>query len=200
MAEDVRAPRGASRRNRQGDVVDAAIEVFYQKGYSATSVQDVASRVGVLKGSLYHYMDSKEDLLFRICESSQEQAVALMEEVAARGLPPRAHLEAYLTELVHWYLANLERVSLYFKEWRYLTGDNAVVVQAHRRSFFDYLHAIVVAGRGSTTGVATDTRLATFFILGAVNDLPDWYRRSGFSAARVASEFAAIAVVVAFGG
>lgn len=189
--------RVVTRRNREGEVIDAAVEVFYRKGYSAASIQDVAERVGVLKGSLYHYISSKEDLLFRIFEGSHEQAVALMEDVAGRGLPPRQHLEAYVNEMVHWYLGNLERVSLYFNAWRHLTGDNAAAVRRHRELFYDYLHEILVAGRDQLRS-GGDTRLAAFYILGAINNIPDWYRRSGFSAARVASEFAAMSASLAF--
>lgn len=199
MAEDAAPRRVVTRRNRQVEVLDAAIEVFYRKGYSATSVQDLAERVGVLKGSLYHYMDSKEDLLFRIFESSQDQAVALMSQATERALPPAEHLSSYIGEIVRWYLANLERVSLYFHEWRYLTGANAETVQQHRRLFFDYVHDILREGRRGRTGLG-DSRLATFYILGAINDLPDWYRRSGFSADRVAAEFADMSLAVAFGG
>src|SRR4051812_25001793 len=64
--KDDRRPGSAKskKRNREAEVIDAAVEVFFEKGYSAASIQDVADRVGVLKGSLYYYIDSKEDLLF----------------------------------------------------------------------------------------------------------------------------------------
>src|SRR6266576_966289 len=72
-------PSGAKRRNRKVDVTDAAIDVFWRKGYSAASVQDVADSVGVLKGSLYYYIDSKEDLLYEILHGVHEEALARIE-------------------------------------------------------------------------------------------------------------------------
>jgi DNA-binding transcriptional regulator YbjK len=68
MASNPRVP--TARRNRSDEILQAAIEIFHQKGYAAASIQDVADTVGVLKGSLYHYIDSKEDLLARIFEGS----------------------------------------------------------------------------------------------------------------------------------
>ena len=58
------------RRNRSQDVLEAAVRVFHKKGYASSSIQDIADEVGVLKGSLYHYIDSKEDLLARLFEDS----------------------------------------------------------------------------------------------------------------------------------
>lgn len=190
--------RVVDRRNRETEVVDAAVEVFYAKGYSAASIQDVADLVGVLKGSLYHYISSKEDLLFRIFEGSHEQAVALMADINGRNLPPRQRLEAYLNELVHWYLGNVERVSLYFNEWRYLTGDNATAVRKHRKVFADFVRDILDEDNEQLRP-GVDHRLATFYIMGAINNIPVWYRKTGpYSAARVAQEFATMSMFVAY--
>ncbi|WP_214104729.1 TetR/AcrR family transcriptional regulator [Acrocarpospora catenulata] len=198
MSNESKGRRVVDRRNREAEVLQAAVEVFYAKGYSAASVQDVADRVGVLKGSLYHYISSKEDLLFRIFAESHEQAVQIMEGITARDLPPRKRLEAFLTEIIHWYLNNVERVSLYFNEWRYLTGDNAATVRKHRRVFSDYLRDTLTDGAAELRP-GTDVRLATFYMLGAVNNIPVWYRKTGpYSAARVASEFVSMSTFLAF--
>jgi AcrR family transcriptional regulator len=198
MTETTLGRRSSDRRNRDSEVLQAAIKVFFEKGYAAASVQDVADVVGVLKGSLYHYISSKEDLLLRIFDGSHTQAVQIMEALASRNLPPRQWLESYLNEIVHWYLANIERVSLYFNEWHYLTGENAETVRKHRRVFSQYIRDILEAAPGDLRP-GVDPRLATYFILGAVNNIPVWYKRNGpYSAARVASEYASMAVAVVF--
>ena len=48
------------------DIVSAAAKVFRTKGYHAATVRDIADEVGILKGSLYHHFDSKEDLLYLV--------------------------------------------------------------------------------------------------------------------------------------
>ena len=58
MTETTRVRRSTARRNRDSEVLQAGIQVFFDKGYSAASIQDVADAVGVLKGCLYHYMSS----------------------------------------------------------------------------------------------------------------------------------------------
>jgi len=62
----IESPKGAANEARWAEVVSAAFDVFVERGYEAATVQDIASRVGLLKGSLYYYIESKEALLFAL--------------------------------------------------------------------------------------------------------------------------------------
>ncbi len=168
------------RPNRESEVIDAAIEVFYQRGYAAATIQDVADRVGVLKGSLYHYIDSKEDLLHRIFTESYEQSVVLLAEAAALDAPPLDRLRSYFQAYVLWYLQNVERVSLYFNDWKALTGPRRTEVIEQRAVYENFIREhIDEAKRDGTISEEIDTKYAVFFLLGAVNGVPTWYRRQG---------------------
>lgn len=174
------AKQMAERRNRDLDVVDAAIKVFYTKGYGAASIQDVADEVGVLKGSLYHYISSKEELLFRILKESHDQAREIMDEVAALEVAPIDRLRIYLERMHLWYLTHLERASVYINQQRYLTGERREEVRIQARDFEQFLRLLLAEARGSGALRAdTDLRLASFFILGGLNGLPGWYRPDG---------------------
>ncbi len=167
----------APRRNRDREILDAATTVFSHKGYSAASLQEIADRVGILKGSLYHYIDSKESLLFRILQNSHEDATAIMSEVDALDLPTEEKFRAYVLKLVTWYLTHLERTSLYQNEWRFLEGEFGEKVRAQRRAFSLYMKEIIDAA--VEEGLAwpdLDTALATRFILSAIDSIPSWYR------------------------
>lgn len=52
--------------DRPSEILDAAAQLFASKGYSGTSIRDVAERVGMLSGSLYHHIKSKEDLFLQV--------------------------------------------------------------------------------------------------------------------------------------
>ena len=193
--------RPSERRNRDAQILEAAVKVFSEKGYSAASLQDVADSVGLLKGSLYHYISSKESLLFRILQESHRQAEALMEEMDALALPVDQRLRAYIERLTLWYLVNRERASLYFTDWRYLTGEYAEVVRGQRRRFQSYLHGIVSdAHQQGLTREDLDVKVTSLYILSAVNSVPMWYRSSGPSAPeQVAAEVAELACSTVFG-
>jgi AcrR family transcriptional regulator len=168
-----------SRRNRDEEILIAATAVFSQKGYSAASLQDIADRVGILKGSLYHYISSKESLLFRILQSSHEEAEALMVTVHTLDQSLEEKFVTYIERLSIWYLEHPERASLYLNEWRYLEGEHARVVRDQRRAFHFYLsEQIVEAVRQGLTRPDLDADLATRFILSAIGSIPTWYRTS----------------------
>jgi AcrR family transcriptional regulator len=189
------------RRNRDAEVIEAAIKVFWQKGFAAASVQDVADEVGVLKGSLYHYIDSKEDLLFRIFDESHTQASAIVKEVAATDAPPLERLRIYVERYLAWYLEHIERVSLYFSEWRHLTGARRTTVLKQRRLYEDFIRNLLrEAQKADEIPAGLDLNYATFFILGGMQSVPVWYSREGRdSPQQIATVFAAMTIGVITG-
>src|SRR3954462_14482671 len=68
-------------RRRDDEVLAAAARVFYEHGYADASVQDVAEELGILKGSLYHYISTKEDLLFRLLSETHGDVSRILDEV-----------------------------------------------------------------------------------------------------------------------
>src|SRR5436309_10040579 len=70
-------------RERGEQVYAAALRLFREKGYHATSMQDIAAAVGLYKGSLYHYIDGKEELLVRVFERGMGVLLAEVERIAA---------------------------------------------------------------------------------------------------------------------
>lgn len=180
-----RRPNGSApteRRNRDSAVIAAAIAVMSQKGYAATSIQEVADRVGVLKGSLYHYFRSKEDLLFRILEESHEQVLEIEHAVASLGLSPFEELLEYVRQSSIWYLSNIDRANIFFTERNQLTGERLTEAQVWGRAFEKHISKLLVAAQADgDVRTDMDERLLVRFVLGAVNNVRFWPSRSGKS-------------------
>jgi TetR/AcrR family transcriptional regulator, cholesterol catabolism regulator len=195
-----RPPR--TRRNRAQDVIEAAIRVFHKKGYASASIQDVAEEVGVLKGSLYHYIDSKEDLLARIFEDSAGHFEEMLAEAAALDAPPVERLRSFGRECSLWYLQNIERVGIYVKEWEHLSGKRRKEVVRIRMDYEAKLAELIGdVKEAGEAGPDLDVNYATYFIFGALNGLPDWYRRRGPDPAeQIADGYAAMIVATVVGG
>ena len=121
-------------KRRDQEVLDAAARVFYERGYADASVQDVADELGILKGSLYHYIDTKEDLLFRLLQETHDEVHAILEEVdAAENLNPLERLELYVREQVEFNVGNLAKISVYYHDVERLSKDR-------RKQIFDRRH------------------------------------------------------------
>ncbi|MEZ4514555.1 MAG: TetR/AcrR family transcriptional regulator [Chloroflexota bacterium] len=66
---------------RRGEILDTAQQLFYQKGYQQTSIQDIIDTIGIAKGTFYHYFGSKLDLLDELVERLLAQSVAVVEPI-----------------------------------------------------------------------------------------------------------------------
>ncbi len=166
-----------ARHNREQEIADVAMRLFAEKGYASTSIQDVADKVGVLKGSLYHYIDSKEDLLFKIFYDAHLENEQLIGEIRAIEGTPSDRLHAYLQRSISVALHNIERTILYFRDWRLLTGSRLATLELQRRQYDHFLRELIVdvhAELGLESEV--DAKSMSSFIIGATNWMADWYR------------------------
>jgi AcrR family transcriptional regulator len=185
-----------TRRNRETEVVDAAIQVFWRRGYSGASIQEIADAVGVLKGSLYHYIGSKEELLARIFQEAYEESLGVMSEINAMNGPALERLHEYLRRYIVHFLAYPERTQLYFRDWRYLTGAYLERVREQRRTYANFVRALIAEAR-ETVAISSDIdpQTAAAFILGAVHNIAEWYHRDGrASAEKIAEVHSALAI------
>jgi TetR/AcrR family transcriptional regulator, cholesterol catabolism regulator len=165
--------------NRRAEVTQAAVEIFWQKGYRAASIQDVADQVGVLKGSLYYYIESKEDLLWRVIEDVHMEWSEILERAGELDVGPIERIHAFIKLHVEWYLTNFKEVSVFFREWQHLTGERLRTVKARRRRYEQVIRGLMEAAQESgDVSKELDLSYASRYVLAAVNAVPDWYRPS----------------------
>ncbi len=169
------------RKRRDQEVIDAAAKVFYERGFADASVQDVADELGILKGSLYHYIETKEDLLFRLLEELHDEVQAILEEVAAvEGLDPLQRLELYIRKQVLFNLENLPRVAVYYNDYERLSPDRRAQIVARRRVHERYVTEVIEeAQRAGEANPELDARLLSNFIHGAFIWTYRWYHPGG---------------------
>ena len=99
MMQPVTAPRSLKEKQRQEReelILQAAEEVLVEKGYYETSVDEIAAKVGIAKGTVYLHFPSKEDLVVAILQSSAREVVELVESAISAAQSNREKLEAVL--------------------------------------------------------------------------------------------------------
>ena len=106
-------------------ILDAAATIFAEKGYDATSIQDIAESVDILKGSLYYYVNSKEDLLYEVIEEVHEAGLANMQvqQAADETTAPLDRLRRLVVEHVTYNAENVEKIAVFFHDFRSLTDE-----------------------------------------------------------------------------
>jgi AcrR family transcriptional regulator len=189
----VRADEERRARRRDGDVLEAATKVFYEQGYAAASVQDVANELGILKGSLYHYIDTKEDLLFRLLEDVHDDVEQILEEVRESDIAdPLERLKLYVTRQVEYNLTNLPRVTVYFHDMEQLSEKRLARLAARRRVHTTYVGDLIKElQRSGRADPALDPRVVTNCIFATVIWTYRWYRPGGrLARSRIAVQIA----------
>jgi AcrR family transcriptional regulator len=182
--------------NRTEDILAAAVAVFAEKGYRATSMNDLARAAGLSKPGLYHYVTSKEQLLVLLYQTVMEQH--LVEERAVIESSTSA------TESLRRILAQRAIYSCrQQKLWRIFTEEEAEVpaelmgdIRRQRREREDFLVKVVEDGLAAGEFRLTGTpRIAVRAMNGAVNFCYKWFDPSGpRDAEQIGSEVAAFLV------
>ena len=173
---------------REGEILAAATSLFREKGYHATSVRDIAESVGLLKGSLYHYIRSKEELLARLFDGALEGTVRELEAIASRDATAAVRLHAMVVAYVRSVTANLDAVGLYLREWRSLPAPELARLRARRRAMRALFEDVIAEGVRRREFAAGDEKISALAILGMCNWLFEWYRPRGRMRADVLAE------------
>jgi TetR/AcrR family transcriptional regulator, cholesterol catabolism regulator len=196
-----RATPPSARRNgrdsttREGEILTAAARIFREKGYHGTSVQDIAEAVGLLKGSLYHYIRSKEQLLARLFEGSLGDTIVELESIAARDATATERLRDMVRVYVMSVTANLDAVGIYLREWRSLPAPELARVRARRRAMRRLFEDVIGEGVKRRELSVSDPKIAALAIIGMCNWTYEWYRPRGrLTPAALADELADRAV------
>ena len=77
-------------------ILEAALELFAQSGYSGTSMNDIAKQLGITKGALYKHYTGKQEILDRIVERMNQMDYERAEEYEVPETEPDGFAEAYL--------------------------------------------------------------------------------------------------------
>jgi AcrR family transcriptional regulator len=194
----------ARRRYDTGSLLEVAVAVFTSRGYDGTSMEDLARASGLSKSSLYHHIDSKEQLLRLALERAVEPLFAVTREPGATSGRAIERLEHVVRREVEVLADRLPYVTLLLR----VHGNTDVERWAlEQRRAFDKVVASLVAQAADEGDVRADLdpAVVTRLLFGMINSLVEWYRPdgppSGARDTRLApAELAAAVVRLAFDG
>jgi AcrR family transcriptional regulator len=154
--------------------------VFATRGYHGTSIDDLLEATGLTRGGLYHYIDSKQDLLFAIHDQLMAPLLIRAREIAASDDPP----ETQLRQLLRAWMAHVEghrhHMIVFDRERRSVQDDPRWAdVLRDREEFEQILDGILRAGQEAGTFAIADRPVALLAFLGMVNYAPQWYDPDG---------------------
>jgi AcrR family transcriptional regulator len=183
MSPRHRDPEGAAaaREQRRGEVLAAAAELFANRGYSATTVREVAEAAGMLGGSLYYHFDSKESMVDELLSGFLTQMWADYDTITAAGLGPADTFRELITSSFRTLDQHRAAVVVYQKESGNLSQIPRFSYLADSQRKFREMW-LKILDQGVADGVfraGLDTGVAYRFIRDTVWLAAGWYRPDG---------------------
>ena len=194
-AEPEPATRGTRKALVEAQIVEAATELFAERGFAGTSLQDIATATGLTRPALYHYFSSKEDLLSRLVSASTEGPAADLRSIRRRDGSCTERLRAMAASIVALQAKNPARFRVLIKSEADLPEALAKTYDSGRRSVLREYTAVIEEGIRTNEFRAVDPRTAALGIIGICNWVA-WWHRPGDEAddLRIVAELADMAV------
>ena len=178
-------------RPREAELHAAATRLFRQRGFHATSMQDLGEALGMNRGSLYHYISAKDELLWAILTRALDRLEERVLPILAAEAPPVDRLTDAIREHLRVAADHADELSLIQIEWRALDRARQAEMIRRRDAYEAHWRGTLEAGIADGSLRSFDVRLAGIGILSACNWFTQWYRPGGASSVdEIADAFA----------
>ncbi len=183
-------PVGGARRQ----ILDAAAALLRQ-GYDATTTREIATRVGIKAGSIYHHFASKDDIVGTVVNEGvrvvHEAVIAALEALGPEATP-RQRLEAAIKAHLRSSLEHSDYTSASIRAFSFLPATVQEGCRVERRRYEEIWRGLVAeAAAAGLLAPAVSQDSVRLLLLGAVNWAGEWYRPERMSIDEIARDFAA---------
>jgi TetR/AcrR family transcriptional regulator, cholesterol catabolism regulator len=163
------------------EILRTAARLFQQRGYDATSMNDVAAALKLSKGGLYHHFQSKDEILFEIMnhamEMTQERVIAPVRSIA----DPLERLRALIRLHIEVVLSPRDReITVMLHENHPLPPALRKRINHRKKEYVHFVESLIAdVQRSRAAKTAVSPRAAAFALLGMINWIYQWYKPEG---------------------
>ncbi len=177
-----------SRGLDEDSLLSASASLFAEKGYRATTLDDIARALNVKKATLYHYIRSKEQLLTGIYARIFDRIEAVVRPIASQPLSANERLRRMIHAHLEVVAAESAMLAVVFQEESELDPANRALFQKRKQSYERIFEAVVEEGQQDRVLRPLSPRVMVRAVLGMCNWLYQWYRPERHSWPKIASE------------
>jgi TetR/AcrR family transcriptional regulator, cholesterol catabolism regulator len=161
------------------DILEAAAQVFRQKGFHGASMANIADAVNLQKASLYHHVSSKQEILFELLDRALELLLERISPIASLDLPAEERLRRMIREYLLILAENTDLSAVLLFEHRSLEGRQHARHIPNRDKFENLWREVLKDGVRSRQFACDDIPLSARAILGILNWTITWYKPHG---------------------
>jgi TetR/AcrR family transcriptional regulator, cholesterol catabolism regulator len=182
-------PQGSRSLTQRKKLLTIAGRLFWQKGYLATSIDDIAKAAKMNKASIYYYFKNKADVLYELASATMQALIDQALPIMNSNLRPEEKLETFVVKHLKFGLIHLGLSGIGQMERRNLPPK---LLQAYIRMRDEYEGIFrKILGEGIEQGKfqCRDVKLSSLFMLGFLNSTVQWFNKTGkLSPEEIASE------------
>lgn len=160
-------------------LIDAAVEAFAEKGFTATTTRDIAARAGMSPAAVYVHHDSKESLLFSVSLAGHRAALAVLKESSTSSSNPLERLRRMVHDFTRWHADNSRVGRIVQYELHALNDDHRAEVAAIRRDIEACMRHALEDGVHEGTMVVEDIPGTALALLALGIDVVRWFDSAG---------------------
>ncbi len=161
------------------DILEAAAQVFRQKGFHGASMQDIAEAVNLQKASLYHHVSSKQEILLALLDHALELLFERISAISNQNIPADEKLQEMIRAYLQILTENTDLSAVLLFEHRSLERKQHARHVPNRDKFEALWRDVVAEGVATKIFKCDDPALTTRAILGILNWTLTWYRPDG---------------------
>lgn len=165
--------------SRKEQIEQTATALFRKRGFSATSMRDLANELGIEAASIYSHIRSKEEILQRVCFRMANEFFEAIDKVDNPDATASERLQAAITAHVQVLTRNTEASAVFLYEWRHLSEPHHAEFLALRDRYEKHFREIIKAGISTGEFKVPDEKFAVLTILSALNWIHTWYKPGG---------------------
>jgi AcrR family transcriptional regulator len=160
-------------------ILEEAVKLFYQRGFTGTTLDDIAAELGVTKPFIYTHFRSKTDLLAAICTPTIELSLDAVMNAAKGAGSPTERLYRAVVDFTQVVLSRQANIAIYFREEKNLAPDALAEINALRKKFDRVLSKLLAEGVDAGEFDIKDVSLTALAIGGMISWAYTWHRQEG---------------------
>ncbi|MGD0106113.1 MAG: TetR/AcrR family transcriptional regulator [Rhodopila sp.] len=160
-------------------ILEEAVKLFYVRGFSGTTLDDIAGKLGVTKPFIYTHFRSKVELLEAICRPTIEMSLGAIAQAAQQPGKASERLFNGIVDFSRVVLQRQANIAVYFREEKHLSEAGLAEINALRKRFDRVLSELLEEGARSGEFTIVDISVAALAIGGMVSWAYTWYQPEG---------------------
>jgi len=164
------------RERRREQIIKIASGLISEKGYHDVTVEEIADKVGVAKGTIYLYFPSKEKLYLEILEDSYEAIESILEKEIAKSDPAPIKLKKVLTLIFEFYIRNIDILRILSRDETHLIREHYEFTEHWRLRRIKLYERILEEGQKEGSFRSMNTKLTALIMFGLVRSVMFFYK------------------------